>query len=253
MAYKEINIRNKGTLSNVEIINIARDFYKDCSFQLIIIGFTKNKDEYYTQKCSIENVLDTIKQIEKSGKITRIGFHKKILEEEITFNKSGLIELSFEDSNEWEPTELQNLIDKAFSSRPDFTRQVLILHGQNEEWKIIRDRINILKGYKANNYNDLKVHSENIFSNIKTTIDNSHAVIIVMSAEIPFEDKFIPRPNVLHEFGLCSGIALEKTMALFEERVYLASNYSGIVFEQFTEGNIEGKALEVSQFLQKII
>ncbi len=117
---------------------------------------------------------------------------------------------------------------------------IFIGHGQNEQWRKLKDHLADQHNYKIDAYEVGSRTGHAVRDVLERMVQGASFAILVMTGEDKLEDgSLLARQNVIHEMGLFQGkLGFSKAIVLIEKDTKIPSNIQGITYVQFATGNI---------------
>lgn len=117
---------------------------------------------------------------------------------------------------------------------------IFIGHGQNPQWKELKDHLHEKHGYKISAYETGARAGHAIRGILESMIEESSFAILVMTGEDENKDgTLLARQNVIHEAGLFQGsLGFDRAIVLLEDGVEEFSNIAGIQQIRYSKGKI---------------
>ncbi len=137
---------------------------------------------------------------------------------------------------------------------PSFTKPTIFIgHGQDIQWRDIKDHLQDKHGYEIVTYEVGARAGHEIRDILEEMLKESAFAILVMTGEDETKDgKFQPRLNVVHELGLFQGrLGFSRAIILLEEGVEEFSNIFGVHQIRFSKGNIKATFGDVLATLRR--
>jgi predicted nucleotide-binding protein len=131
--------------------------------------------------------------------------------------------------------------------------KVFIGHGQNLQWKDLKDHLHERQGIDVEHYE----MGARAGLTIKEVLDDmltssSFAVLVLTGEDLDAAGGLHARENVIHELGLFQGrLGWRKAIALIEEGVHEFSNIHGLNQIRFHKGNIQETYGEIIATLKR--
>jgi predicted nucleotide-binding protein len=127
--------------------------------------------------------------------------------------------------------------------KPDEKKEVKVFigHGQDPQWKDLKDHLHEKHGYSIEAYEIGSRAGHSIRDVLEEMLDESSFALLVMTGEDEDkEGKLHARENVIHETGLFQGnLGFSRAIVLLEGGTEEFSNLAGIQQIRFTKGNIK--------------
>jgi predicted nucleotide-binding protein len=119
--------------------------------------------------------------------------------------------------------------------------KVFIGHGQDPQWKDLKDHLHEKHGYSIEAYETGSRAGHSIRDVLEDMLDESSFALLVMTGEDEDkEGKLHARENVIHETGLFQGsLGFSRAIVLLEEGTEEFSNLAGIQQIRFAKGKIK--------------
>lgn len=119
--------------------------------------------------------------------------------------------------------------------------KVFIGHGQNSQWRDLKDHLHEKQGLDVEAY-ELGARAGLTIRDVLNDMlaSSSFAVLVLTGEDTDAEGRIHARENVVHELGLFQGrLGWRKAVALLEEGVAEFSNIHGLNQIRFRKGNVQ--------------
>ena len=140
-------------------------------------------------------------------------------------------------------------------AEPSQPVRVFIGHGQNPQWRDLKDHLHEKHGYSIEAYEIGSREGHTVRDILERMLDASSVALLVMTGEDATEDGLLrARQNVVHEAGLFQGrLGFSRAIILLEDGTEEFSNIHGLHQIRFSKGNIKESFGDVLAFLKREI
>jgi hypothetical protein len=134
------------------------------------------------------------------------------------------------------------------------TKKIFIGHGQDEQWRLLKDHLHHQQGYEVSFYEAAPRAGLVTPEVLKGMLEESDIAFLVFTGEITQPDGSIhARDNVIHELGLFQGyLGFPNAIMLLEDGVYEHSNVHGINQIRFAKGKLQEKYGDIVANIRKL-
>jgi predicted nucleotide-binding protein len=139
------------------------------------------------------------------------------------------------------------------SEMPKDEAKVFIGHGQNSQWRDLKDHLHEKHGYQIEAYEIGSRAGHTIRDVLEEMMKESTFALLVMTGEDETKDgKLLARQNVVHEAGLFQGkLGFSRAIILLEEGTDEFSNIQGIQQIRFSKNKIKESFGDVLAVLKR--
>jgi len=134
------------------------------------------------------------------------------------------------------------------------SKKIFIGHGQDEQWRLLKDHLHHLQGYEVSFYEAAPRAGLQTPDVLKGMLEESDIAFLVFTGEISQPDGSVhARDNVIHELGLFQGyLGFQNAIMLLEDGVYEPSNVHGINQIRFSKGKLQEKYGDIVANIRKL-
>jgi predicted nucleotide-binding protein len=136
---------------------------------------------------------------------------------------------------------------------PEKKARVFIGHGQDPQWRDLKDHLHEKHGYVVEAYEIGSRAGHTIRDILEEMLSGSTVALLVMTGEDETKDgKLLARQNVVHEAGLFQGkLGFSRAIILLEEGTEEFSNIHGLQQIRFSKGRIKESFGDVVSVLKR--
>ena len=149
--------------------------------------------------------------------------------------------------------ELPNNTQQAVNNFPinNENKTILICHGRSHLWREFKDFLVETLGLEYEEFNRISAAGKSINNRLEEMLEKSCMAFLIMTGEDEQADGLVhARQNVTHEIGKCQDrFGSERAIILLEKGCEKFSNIDGIIYIDFTKGNIKETFGEIVKVL----
>jgi predicted nucleotide-binding protein len=147
---------------------------------------------------------------------------------------------------------LNHVRRRVLGEHPQIPTKVFVAHGWSRDWQELKAILDEL-GVEVAEFNQTVPIGGTVTERWKEMLDQSRFAFALLTPDeevapgVPY-----PRPNVIHEIGLCQGrFGLESTVVMREKSIRPFSNLSGVIDLEFESGRISAQRPVIEKLLER--
>ena len=149
--------------------------------------------------------------------------------------------------------ELPNSTQQTTNNDPvnNENKKIFIGHGRSHLWREFKDFLVETLGLEYEEFDRISAAGKSINNRLEEMLDKSCMAFLIMTGEDEHLDRSShARQNVIHEIGKCQDrLDSERAIILLEKDCEKFSNMDGIIYIDFTKGNIKETFGEIVRIL----
>ena len=147
------------------------------------------------------------------------------------------------------PSNTQQTMNRDTTNNENKT--ILICHGRSPIWREAKDFMVDILGLEYEEFERISAAGKSINNRLEEMLDKSCMAFLIMTGEEARADGLVhARQNVIHEIGKCQDrFGSERAIILLEKGCEKFSNIDGIIYIDFTKGNIKETFGEIVKVL----